>query len=83
MTGATLQLVYSIPVVSDGSPPELLTANQGVYSASFSPSGRYFVLNYQGPSIPKQYLVSVDGYNITLEDNSVYPQLSAVSLEFT
>ncbi|WBW70548.1 dipeptidyl peptidase [Schizosaccharomyces osmophilus] len=43
----------------------------GYYSTSFSPSGNFYVLNYQGPKIPWQELRSIQksDFAVRIEDN--------------
>lgn len=71
---ATLQHIYSVDVESKQITQ--VGKGQGVYTASFSPSGEYFLMNYLGPDIPQVYLVATDlSSNITLEDNSRYAEI--------
>ncbi len=52
----------------------------GSYDASFDPKGAYYVLNYQGPDVPYQKVLSVDAgsdFDLTLEDNSLLRQISS------
>ncbi|EPX71507.1 dipeptidyl peptidase [Schizosaccharomyces octosporus yFS286] len=43
----------------------------GYYSTNFSPSGNFYVLNYQGPRIPWQELRSIqkDNFTVRIEEN--------------
>jgi dipeptidyl aminopeptidase/acylaminoacyl peptidase len=55
----------------DGSRrPEAVSPSGAFCSASFSPSGRRFVLANQGPDVPVYHLVQ-DGTSVVLESNSV------------
>jgi len=70
---ATLQHIYARD--ANGN-VEQVGKGQGVYSATFSPSGEYFVMNYQGPEIPQVFLVATNRtLNITLEDNKIFEEI--------
>lgn len=45
-------------ISSDGSGKMRLTNPGGWYSATFSPNGEYYVLEYSGPNVPYQTLFS-------------------------
>ncbi|EPY53276.1 dipeptidyl peptidase [Schizosaccharomyces cryophilus OY26] len=51
----------------------------GYYSTSFSPSGNFYVLSYQGPKVPWQELRSIQQSNFTvpIEDNERLHELLA------
>jgi dipeptidyl-peptidase-4 len=70
---ATLQHIYKYDP-TNGNVTQVNQAS-GVYSASFSPTGAYFVMHYQGPNVPQVFLVAPDlSLNITLENNSAYAE---------
>lgn len=48
------------------------TSKPGWYSASFDPKGAYYLLNYQGPSVPWVRVLGIDNaaFRLTLEDNA-------------
>ncbi|KDQ19524.1 hypothetical protein BOTBODRAFT_153437 [Botryobasidium botryosum FD-172 SS1] len=83
--------IYRVPLPQDmqdlaGIPsvkPTALTddSRQSWYSASFSPSAGYYVLNYDGPDVPWQKVVQVgnDTFQHFLTDNA---RLNQTSSEF-
>lgn len=72
---STLQYLFFLDTNNNNGITQV-NKESGVFSASsFSPFGNYFVVNYQGPNIPKVFLLSTDlSVNITLEDNSAYAE---------
>ncbi|KAH8081110.1 dipeptidyl-peptidase [Filobasidium floriforme] len=73
-TGALDDFASNMTALTDTSVP-------GYHSASFSPRSGFYLLNYLGPDIPKQTLVTVDepGLDVVIEDNA---KLNATSSEF-
>jgi dipeptidyl aminopeptidase len=67
----------------DGTGFEAITdvSKDGYYSASFSKGGGYALLNYEGPDIPSQKVISIPGaaapYENTIEENSLLKALAA------
>ncbi|ORX93657.1 hypothetical protein K493DRAFT_374902, partial [Basidiobolus meristosporus CBS 931.73] len=72
--GSVQRHLYSVTI--DGQTKKLLTPGHvdASYDAIFSPKGRYYLLNYQGPDIPWQKVKStIDpskiDFTLVLEDN--------------
>jgi len=48
----------------------------GVFSASFSPAGDFYVMRYLGPDVPQHFLVETTGtFNLTMQNNQQYTAL--------
>jgi len=60
----TQRQLYGISAI-DGSSKTRISLTDGWYSASFSDSGRYYILNYGGPNMPTSTLRS--SFNQTLQ----------------
>jgi dipeptidyl aminopeptidase len=66
--------IYRVKLDGTGFEAISDTSAEGYYSASFSTGGSYALLDYQGPSIPWQKVISMpgtsgDGFEKVLEDN--------------
>jgi dipeptidyl aminopeptidase B len=65
--------VYTVRLDGTGMAPVTDTATEGYYTVSFSSGAGYALINYKGPSIPWQRVLSTPGnptqYNHTLETN--------------
>lgn len=63
---STERHIYSVPLPASNSfesvKPAALTDNAtpGYYDANFSPKAGFYLLNYQGPSVPWQRVVQVE-----------------------
>ncbi|KEF63347.1 dipeptidyl-peptidase 4 [Exophiala aquamarina CBS 119918] len=70
---STSRHVYSVSYTTGEITPLVNDEEPAYYSASFSPSGGYYLLSYQGPDVPYQDLYSTDSSEplSTITSNSV------------
>jgi dipeptidyl aminopeptidase len=79
--GSVYRHVYRVKL--DGSQPESITDNgeEGYFDISLSAGAGYALLDYKGPSIPYQKVLSMPGnpeaYSNTIEDNERLRKLAA------
>ncbi|KAK7685763.1 hypothetical protein QCA50_011109 [Cerrena zonata] len=75
---STERHIYSVPLPTGNSyesaKPSALTdnASPGYYDANFSPKAGFYLLNYQGPSVPWQKVIQTEkpDFNYVLTDNT-------------
>jgi len=72
--GSTQRHVYRVKLDGTGLLPYTNTTAEGYYEASFSSGAGYALINYRGPDIPWQRVLSTpynkDGYEYVLENNT-------------
>ncbi|KAL1921908.1 uncharacterized protein VTP21DRAFT_10550 [Calcarisporiella thermophila] len=81
---STERHLYSVTMDGKTRTPLTNITTSGYYDASFSRRGGYYMLDYQGPGVPYQAIVKVDGtnpYEHMLEDNhELWYALSNIAL---